>query len=330
MMKNKIKTAGKFISVFLLPALLFLVLHLFAPATITYLNIPSLLKQAIAPAILGWGVLFNMKVGNWDFSVGSQVLLAAIIGGNLAIKLNMGIFGLILCCCLVGLACGALVGGIYYFLKIPTIIVSIGMLLIYESLGSIVFDGGGVKVPQEWIVFGSFPYNLILLLVIGAFSYQLINHTTFGYHIRAVGSNANVAQSNGINAYKVKTSALTMVGLFAGFYAMTNLGMNGVQRTVSSMGTMSTCFDAMMCVFVGMALSYGVNIVIAIYIGSLFMQIIKLAFMVFGLPNEFNSIVIAVIVLVFIAINNNPQVFEKLKQKVQNSIGGKRRVSYEG
>lgn len=330
MMKNYIKTAGKFISVFLLPALLFLVLHLFAPDTITLLNIPSLLKQAIAPAILGWGVLFNMKVGNWDFSVGSQVLLAAIIGGNLAMKLNMGIFGLILCCCLVGLACGALVGAIYYFLKIPTIIVSIGMLLIYESLGSIVFDGGGVKVPQEWIVFGTFPYNLILLLAVGIFAYQLINHTTFGYHIRAVGSNANVAQSNGINAYKVKTSALTMVGLFAGFYAMTNLGMNGVQRTVSSMGTMSTCFDAMMCVFVGMALSYGVNIVVAIYIGSLFMQIIKLGFMVFGLPNEFNSIVIAVIVLVFIAINNNPQVFEKLKQKAANSIGGKRRVSYEG
>lgn len=329
MMKNYIKTAGKFISVFLLPALLFLVLHLFAPDTITLLNIPSLLKQAIAPAILGWGVLFNMKVGNWDFSVGSQVLLASIIGGNLAMKLNMGIFGLILCCCLVGLACGSVVGAIYYFLKIPTIIVSIGMLLIYESLGSIVFDGGGVKVPQEWIVFGTFPNNLILLLAIGIFSYQLINHTTFGYHIRAVGSNANVAQSNGINAYKVKTSALTMVGLFAGFYAMTNLGMNGVQRTVSSMGTMATCFDAMMCVFVGMALSYGVNIVVAIYVGSLFMQMIKLGFMVFGLPNEFNSIVIAVIVLVFIAVNNNPQVFERLKQTVVNRIGGKRRVSYE-
>ena len=56
---------------------------------------------------------------------------------------------------------------------------------------------------------------------------------------------------------------------------------------------------------------------------------IKLGFMVFGLPNEFNSIVIAVIVLVFIAVNNNPQVFERLKQTVVNSIGGKRRVSYE-
>jgi len=329
MMKNYIKSAGKFISVFLLPVLLFLILHLFAPNTITIVNIPSLLKQAIAPAILGWGVLFNMKVGNWDFSVGSQVLLAAIIGGNLAIRLDIGIAGLIICCCGVGLLCGTIVGMIYYFLKIPTIIVSIGMLLIYESLGSMVFDGGGVKIPSEWIVFGTFPQNIILLLVIGFFSYQLINNTKFGYQIRAVGSNANVAQSNGINAYKVKTSALTMVGLFAGFYAMTNLGMNGVQRTVSSMGTMATCFDAMMCVFVGMALSYGVNIVIAIYIGSLFMQIIKLGFMVFGLPNEFNSIVIAMIVLIFIAINNNPQVFENLKRKMEKCTGGKRRVSYE-
>lgn len=314
-MKNYVKWLGKFLSVLMLPALLFFILHLLAPDTITVVNIPSLLKQAIAPAILAWGVLFNIKVNNWDFSVGSQVLLAAIIGGNLAISLNLGLAGLIICCCLVGVICGGIVGLLYYFLKIPTIIISIGMLLIYESLGSIVYDGAGVKIPSEWIILGTFPYNFILLVAIGLIAYQLINNTKFGYNIRAVGSSASIAQSNGVNAYKVKMSALTMVGLFAGFYAMTNLGMNGVQRTVSSMGTMATCFDAMMCVFVGMALSYGANTVVSIYIGSFFMQIIKLGFMVFGLPSEFNSIVIAIIVLVFMALNSNPQIFNEIKTK---------------
>ncbi|MCC8106349.1 MAG: hypothetical protein LIO99_10180 [Clostridiales bacterium] len=323
-MKKYIKSAEKFISVLAVPMVLFLIFHLLAPDNITLTNIPSLLKQAIAPAILGWGVLLNMRVGNWDFSVGSSVLLSAIIGGNLAKMLNAGLFGLVICCCAVGLLCGAVVGLLYYILKIPTIIVSIGMLLIYESLGSIVFDGGGVMIPSEWIVFGRFPCNFILLLVVGCFAYHLINNTKIGYNIRAVGNNATVAQANGIDAYRVKTSALILVGLFAGIYALTNLGMNGVQRTVSSMGTMSTCFDAMMCVFVGMALSYGVNVVIAIYIGSFFMQIIKLGFMVFGLPTEFNSVIIAIIVLLFIALNNNADLFEKLRHKTG------RKEHYEG
>lgn len=324
-MKNYILGFQKFLSVIILPVVLFFILHLFAPDTITATNLPSLLKQAIPPAILGWGVLFNIKVGNWDFSVGSQVLLAAIIGGNIAMKLNLGFIGFILACCLVGLICGGIVGILYYFLKIPTIIVSIGMLLIYESLGSIVFDGSGVKVPSEWVILSKFPNNLILLVIVGLLAYQIMNRTKFGYNIRAVGSSANIAQANGVNAYKVKMAALTMAGLFAGIYAVTNLGMNGVQRTVSSMGTMATCFDAMMCVFVGMALSYGANIVVSIYIGSFFMQIIKLGFMVFGLPNEFNSIVIALIVLVFMAMNNNPEGFanikELLKKKAPRRVG---------
>ncbi len=314
-MKISMKEVLKAIVVIILPFACLFVLHLFAPNSIGMSNVTSLLKQAIAPAILGWGVLFNMKVGNWDFAVGSEVLLASIIGGNLAIKLNLGIFGLFICCCVVGLVCGAIVGILYYLLKIPTIIVSIGMLLIYESVGSIVFDGGGVMIPTEWVIFNNFPYNLILILILGAFAYYLINRSKFGYNVRAVGSAANIALSNGINASKVKMLALTLVGLFAGFYAVTNLGMNGVQRTVGSMGTMATCFDAMMCVFVGMALSKGVNIVFSIYLGSFLMQIIKLGFMVFGLPNEFNSIVIAIIVLVCMTFNNNSEAINKLFTK---------------
>lgn len=322
-MKTYIFKTIKLLSVWLVPVLLFTVLHFFAPDTITLSNIPSLLKQAIAPAILGWGVLLNMKVGNWDFSVGSQVLLASIIGGNIAKSLNIGLPGLIVCCCIVGVICGGIVGIIYYVLKIPTIIVSIGMLLIYESLASIVYDGNGVMIPNEWIVFNGFPYNLILLILVGLIAYQIVYNTKFGYNLRAVGNDAYIAQANGLNAYKIKTLALTMVGLFAGLYSMANLGMNGVQRTVGSMGTMATCFDAMMCIFVGTALSYGTNIIVSIYIGSFFMQIIKLGFMVFGLPIEFNSIMIALIVLIFMAFNSNPQILYKLKNRIK--MNNKRR-----
>ena len=60
-------------------ALLILLLMLFAPATRSVTTLITLLKQGIAPAILGWGVLFNIKAGNWDFGVGAEVLVAAIV-----------------------------------------------------------------------------------------------------------------------------------------------------------------------------------------------------------------------------------------------------------
>ena len=74
---------SKYALMLAVPILLFVVLSIIFHGVIGTNNIPSLMQQAVAPAILGWGVLFNIKVGNWDFSVGSVVLLSAIIGGNI-------------------------------------------------------------------------------------------------------------------------------------------------------------------------------------------------------------------------------------------------------
>lgn len=64
---------SKYALMLAVPILLFVVLSIIFHGVIGTNNIPSLMQQAVAPAILGWGVLFNIKVGNWDFSVGSVV-----------------------------------------------------------------------------------------------------------------------------------------------------------------------------------------------------------------------------------------------------------------
>lgn len=286
----------------LLPVIFFALLCMVFHGKVGLQNVQSLLKQAIAPAVLGWGVLFNMKVGNWDFSVGSTVLLSAIVGGNLAVNLHLGMAGMVVLCMLVGLVCGMIVGGVYYLLKIPSIIVTIGILLIYESIAGYVFGGTGVFLPSEWKMFNNTALYL-MAAVIALFAYFVFYKTKIGYNVRAVGNNPVVAMANGLNAYKVKVISLVIAGLFAGMYAFISLGSSSVQKTVSSMGTMGTCFDAMMCVFVGMSISREGNLIAGIYCGSIIMQLIKLSLMVFGFPSEYNSIVIAVFVLLFMALD---------------------------
>lgn len=293
---------NKYALMLAVPIVGFLILWILFPGTVGTKNIPSLLKQAIAPAVLGWGVLFNMKVGNWDFSVGSEVLISSIIGGNLAIMLGIGMPGMMLLSILIGLAAGAVVGLVYYLLKIPTIIVSIGMLLIYESIGSYVFGGAGVYIPSDWKLLSTGTLFIIALLA-AAFSWFLFYKTKIGYSVRAVGNNANVASVNGLNVYKVKVISIAIAGLFSGIYAMICLGTSGVQKTVGSMNSMGTCFDAMMCVFVGMSISRKGNLIASIFCGSIVMQLIKLCLMACGFPSEYNSIVIAVFVLVFMALD---------------------------
>lgn len=283
------------------PILLFVVLSVIFHGVIGTNNISSLMQQAVAPAILGWGVLFNIKVGNWDFSVGSVVLLSAIIGGNIAVRLNWGFTGLLIFCLLVAVLAGVVVGLVYYFLKIPTIITSIGMLLIYESISSYAFEGQGIYLTG-WNLLGNTEI-VIIAIVAAATAYLIFYRSSIGYNVRAVGNNMNIAAQNGLNVYRVKAVAIAIAGLFAGLYAFISLGTSGVQKTVSSMGTMGTCFDAMMCVFVGMSITRRGNLVAGIFCGSLVMQLVKLALMAIGIPSEYNSIFIAIFVLIFMTMD---------------------------
>lgn len=283
------------------PILLFVVLSVIFHGVIGTNNISSLMQQAVAPAILGWGVLFNIKVGNWDFSVGSVVLLSAIIGGNIAVRLNWGFAGLLIFCLLVAVLAGVVVGLVYYFLKIPTIITSIGMLLIYESISSYAFEGQGIYLTG-WNLLGNTEI-VIIAIVAAATAYLIFYRSSIGYNVRAVGNNMNIAAQNGLNVYRVKAVAIAIAGLFAGLYAFISLGTSGVQKTVSSMGTMGTCFDAMMCVFVGMSITRRGNLVAGIFCGSLVMQLVKLALMAIGIPSEYNSIFIAIFVLIFMTMD---------------------------
>lgn len=202
---------SKYALMLAVPILLFVVLSIIFHGVIGTNNIPSLMQQAVAPAILGWGVLFNIKVGNWDFSVGSVVLLSAIIGGNIAVRLNWGFAGLLIFCLLVAVLAGVVVGLVYYFLKIPTIITSIGMLLIYESISSYAFEGQGIYLTG-WNLLGNTEI-VIIAIVAAATAYLIFYRSSIGYNVRAVGNNMNIAAQNGLNVYRVKAVAIAIARL---------------------------------------------------------------------------------------------------------------------
>lgn len=315
MQSSKGKWIRNMLIVVLIPTVIFILLLIAYPQNISLVNVPKLLSQAIAPAILAWGVSFCLVSGNWDFSVGAARLMAAIIGGNIALKLDLGFFGVVIFAILTGFICGVITSMVFYILRIPTIIVTIGMMLIYESLSGVFFNGFGVTLPMKYLIIAKFPYNFITLILVFAVTYYLYNYRKIGYNVRAVGSNANVSSLCGINVYKVKSIAMVIASTYAGIYAMVSLGTNGVQKASSNMQTTSIVFDAMMCVFIGMALQSLCNLVIGVYVGSIIMQLVKLALMVFGFPSQYNQIVIAVFVIIFMTISYNGNIMNSLFHK---------------
>lgn len=312
-----IKKAGLALA---LPAIVFILIYALAPQRFGFYNLPILLQQAIAPAILAWGLCFQLKVGHWDFSVGAVFLLSAIVGGNLALMLGLGVIGTIILCSMVGLVLGVITGGIYTALKIPSIIVTIGMMLILESISLKVFRGR-VFFPSEMTYLGKFPYNVIVGLVIFAITYIMYNYLILGFQVRAVGNSPPIAKLCGINTNKVKFMCFGIAGLYSGFYAFMSIGLTGYVRSTTNMQSMGIIFSAIITAFIALSLERIVNLIIGVYIGSVTIQMVKVGMIAINLPAILQEVIIAVFLLVIMGWSLNSDVIKKsiLRLKIRKT-----------
>ena len=188
------------------------------------------------------------------------------------------------------------------------------MMLLLESMTVIFFEGKGVIVPSQWVVLGTFPYNVIIGIASMAIAYYILFHRKIGFHINAVGDNINMAKASGLDVYKIKLASFAFAGLFAGIYAFFTLGITGVAKPPSSsMSSLGIAFDAMMGMFLGTALSKRVNLIIGIYIGGIVMQLIKMGLLVLNVPSAYQSVFIAALVVIFMSATSRPDLFSLRK-----------------
>lgn len=283
------------------PAILFIILLIFYNDNISVSSFLLWGQLAIAPAILAWGVCFSLKVGMWDFSVGGVVYLSAIIGGNLALFTGKEFLGVIVFCPLIGAVLGLITGLVFRYLRIPSIIVSVGMLLIYECITQFVYGGSGVQLSSKVFAIYSFPNNVIIGIVAFGVIYLLYNCTQLGYHVRAIGNGIGAAKMSGINIDKIRVLCFVFGGFFAGLYAVMMIGSSGVIIPVKDMSSMSMVFEGVICVFIALALERQCNLTIGVFIGAITVQIIKGGILATGFPSMFQQCVVALFLLIFMS-----------------------------
>ncbi len=300
----------------IVPLVLYIVVLLVSPTSRSANSAFILMKHAFAPTILAWGVMFAFGAGNWDFSVGADVILAAIIGGHIAQDLQLGVLGLAVGGILTGILCGICTALVYYVLKIPTLIATLGMLLIYESISGWVFDGKPLVLDTSYVVFGKFPLNVLVFAAAFFLAWMLYYKMPVGYRIRAVGLNMKVAEANGINPVRAKMEAMVLVGLFAGIYAAVDTGASGQAIGVSNMTSMAVCFSAMMCVCIGSGIAGKGNRIYAIYCGSLVVQIIDMLMMALDVPARLQKVVVSLVVILLMMKGAHPERSSWKKKKI--------------
>ena len=214
-------------------------------------NLVSYFEASLLAAVGAVGFYFVMVMGMFDFSIGANIMLSAIVGCVFATRFGMGYLGLIVGAVITGALVGLLNGVFYVKLRIPSMIVTTGLALIYESVANYIAGGVEQTLPSNLRAFGQMPGNLILAVIAFVAAYLLLNYTRIGTYTYAIGSNEFVAKNMGINVNKYKVLAFVISGAFLGVMAVLTISYGSSMVAVTGMASMSRNFVPTMGCFFG-------------------------------------------------------------------------------
>lgn len=190
--------------------------------------------QAVAgqvPALLlaSVGMTFVLVIGAIDLSVGSVLALgsgvlgAALDGGLLPFALPLPLA--VAACLLAGLVVGVVNAAVIIRWRLPSFIVTLGMLEIARAGAYLVtrsqtrYIGARVEGIAEAALLGV-PLTFLIALGIVAAAQLTLSRTVFGRLMIAVGTNEEVVRLAGIDTRRIKLAVFALAGLLAAVAAV--------------------------------------------------------------------------------------------------------------
>ena len=211
---------GQEIVVLLSIVALFVVVGAINPRFLSDTNINSIFAGNAYIAIAAIGMSMIIMAGHIDVSVGALIGVIATIAGTLAVK-GYPIWMAWSLPILFAVVVNAGVGTLVAYTRIPSIVVTLGMLSILK--GGLISATAGewiTNMPAEFMIAQMRPFGIpsavwfmVALTIIASL---FLRYTDFGRSIYAVGGNMEAARAAGINPERTVIGVFALHGLFAG------------------------------------------------------------------------------------------------------------------
>jgi len=200
--------------------------------------------QRVSPiAIVAIGQFFVIVSGEFDLSMGSVIAAQVVLAGNLIGQDESKIVPVTVLMIVVGAAIGLVNGLVTTVLKVPSFIVTLGMMLALLGIVYYVTGGSASGNPADSFrelgrggirdvpVVGIIPWAVIVLIVTLAVAI-LISRSPYGKTLIAAGDNVTTQRYSGVRVWWVKTSAFIISSLCATLAGILLVGYAGVHPSV--------------------------------------------------------------------------------------------------
>jgi AI-2 transport system permease protein len=284
--------------------ILFLFVGVFNPSFLSRNNILLILNDSVVFTMLAVGTSFVIITGEIDVSIGAVTGLCAALAGSL-IRDGMAWTPAIALTLSLGLACGLVNGLGFMFLRIPSIIITLGTSGIIRGI-IYVYTGGrwvedmptAFKNLSRVSFVGISVFYWIALIAAGAGA-LIMTRTRQGRYFAAIGDNIACATFLGIPVRFTKMLAFALGSLFAGAGGIMFASRVGFVAPIAGSGYEMRAIAA--CVLGGVSLSGGVGSLVGASMGAIIIASIRpiLVFLNFTADDDMitGTILITIIVV---------------------------------
>ncbi|WP_354261087.1 ABC transporter permease [Arthrobacter sp. OAP107] len=232
------------------------------PAFVSLESVDNISRQMSFLTVLALAGTFVILIGGIDLSVAANATLAGILVATWID--DYGIVAAIVLTVAISAAAGLVNGLVTIYLKVPSFLVTLGMLSVLGGISNTISQGGPVSYASNSLhtlinesVLAGVPngtliaFGLVAVLTVVAFG------TQYGRHLYAMGSNERAALLVGVRVNRMKLSVFALAGAIAG---AAGIIFTGQASTGVPMGADPSLLNSIAAIVVGgTALSGGVG-----------------------------------------------------------------------
>lgn len=267
-------------------------------------NLQSVSQLTAVLGIMAFGEAIVIATGEIDISVGSVSGIGALAFLGLAPVVGSGP------ALIVALACGALIGAVNAFfvalLGIPSLLVTLGTLFLFQGIGYAVTSGfsfASTNALRQQVVynavggggFADINIGVLWVLIILVILQLIVFQTPIGNRLLAVGGDAASSFSRGVNVTRIKFLVFVVSGLFAAFAGV--LDATSIGYADGSFGATMELSAIAAAVLGGCRLAGGRISLIGTLLGAFILRGIQSFLIILGVQPQWYILVVGLIIV---------------------------------
>jgi ribose/xylose/arabinose/galactoside ABC-type transport system permease subunit len=278
------------------------------PAVLSVGNVMLTLRQFSILGIIAVGVTFVVLCGRLDVSVGSLLSLLVVV--IVALHDIAGPVPAMLAGLAVGAASGMVSGFLVAYLRLNSLITTLGMFAALQGIANVTSAGGLqlVKDPDaSWFgIFGrsyllGVPTPVWIFFAVAAIGAWVMAKTNFGRAVRAVGGNETASVYSSINAKAVIFSTYVISGVLTAVGAIVLSSRSMSAQTDGGAGYEILALSA---IFLGgTSLGGGVGGIGRTVIGVIVLAFVTNSLILVGMPQKAQWLVSAIVIIIAVWLN---------------------------